>query len=164
MHDFANVYQFRGRSGRVHVVTEPRCEDVSEYGAGSFVHDIFQVSRSDGPVYLLVSTFIGSTSLSYQSIGVTLVHGEALVRKAKLIRTKSGLNHSVGFEYDFFSVADRPERPIDLFYFDEAKRSFRFPVVIEDEKTPQGRVTDQFITYSFNGKFFVKTKLGSTEF
>ena len=43
-----------------------------------------------------------------------------------------------------------------LFKFDEAKRSFTFPIVIEDEKTPRGRITNKLITYRFNGSYFVK--------
>jgi len=156
MRDFAIVYQFRGKSGRVHVWAQPSCDDFSDCGTGSFIEDLFQVRGPSGTVYLPVSTGILSTSLCYATISIILIDGEKLNRKAKLFRTTSGLNNSVGFEYDFFSVVDRPERPVKLFHFDEANGSFRFPVVIEDEKTPQGRVTDKFITYSFNGKYFVR--------
>lgn len=153
MHDFDSVFQYRGKSGRVYTWTRTGDE---EDGAGSFYMQIFQVSTPEGPVYLANYTGVGSTSLGFQGIELYAVEGEKLNTKVKLIRTNSGLTNTVSFEYDFFSVVDHPERPVKLFLFDEAKRSFRFPVVIEDSTTPQGRVTKRFITYRFTGSYFVK--------
>ena len=152
MHDFASVFQFQGKSGKVHVWSDTGDEDT----AGPFYTQIFQVASKTGTIYLINSTFIASSSLSGQSLDVVRIVGEKLDRKAKMIRTASGLTNTVGFAYDFFSVVDHPERPIKLFFFDEPKREFRFPVVIEDEETRQGRVTNKFITYRFNGTLFVK--------
>jgi hypothetical protein len=153
MHDFDSVFQFKGKGGKVYTWTAPVS---NEYDIGGFYHDIFQVNTTSGPIYLPVSTFIGSTSSAGQTINCFKVNGEKLDYNARLFRTGSGLKSSVSFGYDFFSVVDRPERPVKLFNFDQAKMEFRFPVVIEDEKTPQGRVTDKFITYRFNGKYFAK--------
>lgn len=152
MHDFASVFQFQGKSGKVLTWTD---EDEDE-SAGSFYTQIFQVTSNSGPIYLANSNFIGSTSLHGQSIKTMRINGDALDRDPKLIKTSSGLQNSIGFGYDFFSVVDRAERPIKLFTFNETRKEFKFPVVIEDEKTPQGRVTNKFITYRFNGTHFVK--------
>ena len=152
MHDYDAVYQYVGKSGKVHTWATGDEEDV----AGSFFTEIFQVDSRSGPIYLAVSTFVGSTSLNGQSIQAVAIKGDELDRDVKVIRTPSGLKSSVGFAYDFFSVVDRPERPIRLFKFNEARKEFSFPVVIEDEKTRLGRVTDKFITYRFNGKNFVR--------
>lgn len=152
MHDFAAVFQFRGRSGKV--ITWSKNED--DESAGPFYPEIFQVSSRQGAIYLATSTFIGSTSMHGQSIKVIRIDGDELDLNAKLIRTAERMTNSVGFGYDFFSVVDRPERPIKLFEFNDARTEFKFPIVIEDDKTPQGRVTNKFITYRFNGKHFVK--------
>lgn len=152
MHDFESVYQYRGKSGKVYTWTETRDDE----SAGTFCTQIFDVPSANGTIYLTNSTFIGSTSLAGQSIDVVRIDGEKLDTKAKLIRTGSGLKNSISFGYDFFSVVDHPERPVKLVYFNAAKKEFRFPVVIEDDKTPQGRVTNKFITYRFNGKYFVR--------
>jgi hypothetical protein len=156
MHDYGTVYQFLGKSGRAQTWSGPQSDDIEEYGAGSFVHDIFQVESKSGPIYLEVSTFIGSTSLAGQTITAARIDGEKLNMDAKLIRTQSGLNNSISFGYDFFSVVDHKERPVKLFFYDPAKSEFRFPVVIEDEETRMGRVTDKIIRYRFDGKYFVK--------
>lgn len=152
MRDFAAVYQFRGSGGK----TIMWAENDEDESAGSFYPEIFQVASKNGPIYLATSTFIGSSSMHGQSIKTIRIDGDDLDLYAKLIRTVSGPTNSVGFAYDFFSVVDRKERPIKLFEFSESKKEFKFPVVVEDEETPQGRVTDKFITYRFNGMHFVK--------
>ncbi len=156
MHDYVTVFQFQGANGKANVWSESYSQDMEDRGAGTFVTQIFQTDMTHQPIYLVVDTFIGSTSLSAQGIQAFRIKGNKLDREVKVIKTDEGITDSIRFEYDFFSVVDHPERPIKLFYFDEAKRSFRFPVVIEDAKTPQGRVTNRFITYHFNGKYFVK--------
>lgn len=156
MHDFLTVYQYRGKSGRVHTWSAPYSEDIGTRGVGTFVHDIFQTMSASGPIYLAVSSFIGSTSLSGQFISAFRINGENVNDSAKVIRTAKGLTDSILFEYNFFSVVDHPERPIKLVFFDETKKSFRFPVVVNDAEMPDGRVTDKYITYRFNGKYFVK--------
>ena len=158
MKNFYTAYQFQGRSGKVHIRVDPFLVDISEHGVGSLVHDIFQTDTKSAPIYLTVSTLIGSASLSGQFISAVKIDGERLNLKSKVIRTSKGLTDTIFFEYDFFSVVDHPERPVKLCFYDEAKRSFRFPVVIEDEKTPQGRVTNKFIIYRFDGNYFVKVK------
>lgn len=152
MHDFDSVYQYRGKSGKVYSWTSTDEED----SGGVFYHDLFQVDSPRGVIYLPVSTFIGSTSLAGQTISAVRIEGEKLNTKANVIRTASGVTNSISFGYDFFSVADRPERPVRLFRFDAPGRAFTFPVVIEDEKTPQGRVTNKLIRYRFDGTYFVK--------
>lgn len=153
MHDYDMVVQYTKRNGKMGVWSTNEDE---ETGGGAFVHDIFQVASANSPIYLFVSTFIGSTSLNGQTIKAVRINGEKLDMEPKLIRTAEGLTNSISFGYDFFSVVDRRERPVKLFKFNEAKKEFSFPVVIEDEETPQGRVTNKMITYRFNGKNFVK--------
>lgn len=153
MHDYDSVFQYQGKSGKVYTWTNPETDDED---IGGFYHQIFQVNLRQCPIYLVVSTFIGSTSMHGQTIRSVRINGEKFDLEAKLIRTGSGMKNSVSFAYDFFRVVNRPERPIRLFEFDEAKREFRFPIVIEDEEVPQGRVTDKYITYRFNGRYFVK--------
>ncbi len=152
MHDHESVFQFKGKSGKIATWTDSEDDE----SAGSFYSEIFQLDTRRGPIYLATSTFIGSTSMHGQSINAIRLNGDGLDPNAKLIRTSKGLTDSISFGYDFFSVVDRPERPIKLFEFDERKKEFRFPVVIEDEETQLGRVTNRWITYRFNGRHFVK--------
>lgn len=147
MHEFNSVFQFRGADGKVHAATAP---------VAGFVHDIFQVNSADGTIYLAVSTFIASGSLSEQTMSAFKVVGTRIDSKVRVFRTPGGLQDSISFGYDFSSVMDRKERPVRLFTFNEARNSFSFPVVEEDEETPQGRVTNKLINYRFDGKHFLK--------
>ncbi len=153
MHNYDNVFQYKAKSGKIYTWSRTPS---SEEDAGSFYHQLFQADTASGTIYLGVSTWIGSTSMAGQTISAYQINGEKLDTSPKVIKTRTGVTNSVGFGFDFFSVVDRPERPVRLFSYDESKKSFRFPVVIEDRKTPQGRVTNRFITYRFDGKYFVK--------
>ncbi|MFL6373851.1 MAG: hypothetical protein ACJ73D_04205 [Pyrinomonadaceae bacterium] len=153
MHDFQYVVQYRGKSGSVAIWNPVFGADDS---GGGFYTDVFQTDGPEGPIYLAVSTYIGSTSLNGQTIQAFSVRGDKFVDRALLIKTAKGPTNSISFAYDFFSVVDHPERPVKLVIWNAADKSFKFPVVIEDAKTPQGRVTNKFITYRFDGKYFVK--------
>jgi hypothetical protein len=150
MHEFDVVYQYRGDSGKVYSYRHPD-------PAGGFNHEIFQVSLPLSPIYLTVSTHIASGTARGETLRIARIDGDRLELDSKLIRTAEGLQNEIDFGYDFGSVIDRKERSVKLFKFDPAKSTFSFPVVIEDEKTPQGRVTNKRITYRFNGSHFVKT-------
>jgi hypothetical protein len=153
MHDFDSVYQFEGKSGKV-AAWRDKAGNAEE--ASGFFTEIFQVDAAGSPIYLGVSNFIASSSYGGQSVSAFSIIDDKLVVGPKVIKTAGGLQGSVGFAYDFFSVVDHPERPVKLIFFDGRKKEFRFPVVIEDEETPQGRVTGKFIRYRFDGKYFVK--------
>lgn len=153
MHDYDMVVQYVGNVGAVKTWSSDNDEDDS---GGAFYHDIFQLNAGAKPIYLLVSTSRASSSYIGEVLRAVTIDGGVLNMKANLIRTGEGLTNNIGFAYDFFSVVDRPERPVKLFKFNEKRKEFSFPVVIEDEETPQGRVTNKMITYRFNGKTFVK--------
>ena len=152
MHNFATVYQYRGADGKI----RSKIRDLGEGDAGSFVYDVFTLNTKSGKVYLVCTTFIGSTNDHYQAVRLYKIKGDALDDAVKLIKTKSGLTDSLGFEYNFFSVVNRAERPVKLISFDKKTGTIKIPVVIEDKEFPNGRVTNKFISYKFNGTYFVK--------
>ncbi len=153
MHDFSRVYQYQGADGKVYSKTE---EVTEEGGVGSFVTDIFSVDSKSGKIYIVCATFIASTKDMSQSANLYKITGNKLIDKVKLIKTKSGLTDSLSFSYDFFSVVDRPERPLRLILYDKTTKRLKIPLVINDKEFPTGRVTNKFITYGFNGTDFVK--------
>lgn len=150
---FDGVYQYQSPKGK----TYSKAFISRGAGARGFYSQIFQVDLGKSKAYLANSNLILSNSLMHQEIEAYAIEGEKLNTNLRLIRTTTAMRNSVGFDYDFFSVVDRPERPIKLFSYDEGKKQFRFPIVLEDKKFPNGgRVTNKFITYRFNGKYFVK--------
>jgi hypothetical protein len=155
MHDYARVYQYQDGDGKIYSRTDP---DVTaeDGGGGSFVYDIFSVDSKQGRIYVVCSTFIGSTQDHWQGAHLYKIEGNQLKDKIKLIKTASGLTDSLGFSYNFFSVVERRERPIKLISFDKKTNTLKIPVVIEDKEFSNGRVTNRFISYRFNGTYFVK--------
>jgi hypothetical protein len=152
MHNFSRVYQFRGADGKIY--SQP--DDLTEGDPGSFVYDIFTLDAKGEKTYLVCTTAILSTSDNNQTVRLYKIAGNSLVNGVKLIKTKSGLTDSIGFSYNFFSVAEREERPVRLIRFDRRTKTLTIPVVIEDKEFPNGRVTGKFISYRFNGTYFVK--------
>jgi hypothetical protein len=153
MHDYARVYQYQAADGKVYSKTD---EPSEEGGGGAFVTDIFTLDTGNGKVYIVCSTFIGSTKDHFQSADLYKIEGDTLDDKVNLIKTKSGLTHTLNFGYDFFSVVDRAERPVKLISFDKKTKTLKIPVVIEDKEFPSGRVTRKFISYRFDGTYFIK--------
>lgn len=142
MHFFENVYQYQAGNTVL-------AKAVGSTGdAKGFFSEIFTMNTSTGPIYLGYLHAILSTKLAYQNIFLFKIENRQL-KDANLIKTKSGLNNSLGFEFDFFSVIDRKERPVKLIYFDEAKKEIRIPLV-----KANGEVTPKFITYKYNGSYF----------
>ncbi len=154
MHFYENFFQFQATDGKVY----SSGDRLGEGDPGAFVTDVFQISTKKGIAYLVSSTSVLSTSQRVQSLKIFGVQNNKLSDKFKLIKTNSGLTNILSFEYDFFSVVDREERPVRLFTYDSKSKTISFPVVIADDERAYGRVTDKSIVYKFNGNYFVKIK------
>lgn len=147
MHNFKNVFQYK--NGEV-----INAEDInlSEGDAGGYYSEIFTLKDDGKNYYLGYFNAIYSTSDSYQSVKAFSIGSKGL-DSPKLFKTKSGLTNQLGFNFDFFSVVDREERPVKLIYFDAKLKTLKIPVVLDKGA---GQVTNRFITYKFNNQYFVK--------
>ena len=152
MHYFKTIYQYKGDDGKVY----SKSQKLEEGDAGGFVYDIFTLTTKDEKVYLACSHSIYGTSDGGQCVSLFRIKKDALDDDVKLIKTKTGLHNSLGFEFDFFSVVDRKERPIKLIQYDKKNQAITIPVVIPDKKFQYGRVTNKSIIYKFDGQYFVK--------
>lgn len=152
MHDYARVYQYKGGDSKVYTKHEWTEEDG---GDGSFVYDIFSVATKRGAIYIVCSTSIGDRSDHYQSADLFKITGGKLDANIELIKTKTGLTTTLGFEYNPWSISDR-NGSHELITFDKKTNTLKIPVVIEDKEYPNGKVTDKKISYKFNGTYFVK--------
>ena len=146
MRFFNNVYQYKIGNKIFSQKVEHSAND--EY-PGSFYSNTYTLKSGAKTYYLSVYHSIFSTSDSYQGIKVFSIGNNALNDGVKLIKTKSGLNNTLGFNFDFFSVVDFKERPVILIKYNPALKSFSIPVVLEN-----GEVTDKKIIYKFTGQYF----------
>lgn len=155
MHFYENVFQYEGVGGKVFSKAAVRADS----DPGGFYHDIFQVTGKSGPIYIGRLTATLSTRDAYEEVSLFRISGAKLDDDLRLFKTKGGMQNRIGYEYDFFSVIDRKERPIKLARFDERSNTVLIPVVIVDPKNDnKAKVTKRFIKYRFNGTSFVNVR------
>jgi len=147
-HYFDIIYQY---SNKGKVYTAP--EVLDEGNGGAFYSEIFTLKTGAKIYYLAISNVTFSSKDKAQSIEVFSIEEDQLNKQVKLIKTVNGFTDHISIEFDFFTVVDRPERPLKLIKYDKNKKIIYIPVVYED-----GKVTDKFIQYKFNGKYFEKYK------
>lgn len=153
MHNYARVYQYKGTDGKVYAMAEPETGDAG----GNYAYSIHTVTTKSGPVYIVCGTFRASGADHFQSADLFKITGAKLTTGVKLIKTKSGLTHTLGFEYNPFSIEDtEKEDAYELIKFDKKTNTLTIPVVIEDTEYPNGKITNGKISYRFDGTNFVK--------
>ncbi|HEX6429820.1 MAG TPA: hypothetical protein VF008_19135 [Niastella sp.] len=143
MHFFKAICQWKS-NGKIFTNVPMYEEGV----AGSFCSKIFTVNISDKPYYLAVTNAILSSKDAMQSISVYSIEGKNLVDTVKLFKTKTKKLNSINVEFDFFSVVDRPERPLELITYDDKQKIIYIPVV--DGK---GQVTKKNILYQLKDSY-----------
>jgi hypothetical protein len=144
MHVFKTIYQWKS-NGKVFTKI-PKYE---EGDPGTFCSKIFTVSINDKSYYLAVTNGIMSTKDAMQSISTYNIEGNKLVGTVKLFKTKTKKLNSIEVEFDFFSVVDRPERPLELITYDDKQKIIYIPVVGD-----KGQVTKKNILYQLKGSYF----------
>ncbi|HEU4553680.1 MAG TPA: hypothetical protein VFS25_12640 [Chitinophaga sp.] len=144
MHFFKTICQWRS-NGKVFTKVPER----EEGDAGSFCSRIFTVNTGHQQYYLAVTNAIFSTKNAMQSIAVYSIENNRLVDTVKLFRTKTQRLNKIDVPFDFFSVKDRPERPLELITYDNKQKIIYIPVV--DDK---GRVTRKYIVYQLKDHYF----------
>lgn len=121
---------------------------LEEIGGMGFFSEIYMVKTPQKTYYLALSHGIFSTADAGQSLDAYTIEQNEL-RPVELFNTKGKMSTSISFEFDFFSVVERPERPMKLIKYDEQKKIISMPVIAKN-----GAVTELFTRYRFNGKYF----------
>jgi hypothetical protein len=145
---YENICQ--AKTGTIYAATLPESK---EWGSAGWFSEIFTLNTPERTVYIGYLNAAFSSKDVYQAVKLFSIENNTLNDTLRLIRTGTGLHNTLGFEFDFFSVVDREERPVKLIFFDEAQQALRIPVV-----NGEGKVTSRFITYRFNGTCFEKVK------
>jgi hypothetical protein len=152
MHTFNTIDQWRA-NGKVFT----KVPGAAKEEPGSFVSRIFTIAIKAKPYYLAITNAIYSTKDARQSVTVYTIDNGKLVDTVKLFRTKTKRLNSINVDFDFFSVMDRPERPLELITYDDKQKIVYIPVVDE-----QGKVTEKNIVYQLkDGSFeFIAIETG----
>ncbi|PZP38132.1 MAG: hypothetical protein DI598_21080 [Pseudopedobacter saltans] len=138
------IYQWKS-NGKVLTDIPP----AEEGDPKSFCSQIFTVDIKGKSYYLVVTNGNYSTMDAKQSIVVYSIEGNKLSNTAKLFKTKTKSFNKIDVSYDFFSVKDRSERPLELIKYDDKQKTVYIPVVGE-----KGNVTDKNLLYQLKGDYF----------
>lgn len=144
MHFFKTIYQFKNNS-KIYL----KVPTYEEGDSGTFCSKIFDVRIGNKTFYLPITNGIFSTKDVSQSISVFNIEGNKLVDSEKLFKTKTKILNRIDVEFDFFSVVDKLERPLELIAFDAVKKIIYIPVV--NEKL---QVTENYFLYQLRGNLF----------
>jgi hypothetical protein len=147
MYDFVNLFQYKS-NGKVFTKI---IKDTVTQGEGDYIpfySQIFTLKNKKHTFYLCVYNGIYSSKDASQSIKILEIENDNL-KDVKLIKTENGLANSIDLYFDFFSVVDRPERPLKLIKYDNEKKQIYIPILTEKEE-----VTNRFQIYKFNGEYF----------
>jgi hypothetical protein len=144
MHFFKVMYQWKA-NGKVFT----RMFQSEEGDPAYFCSKIFTVNINNKPYYLAVANGIYSSKESRQSITCYSIEGNKLMDTVRLFKTKAKKLNTIDVAFDFFSVVDRPERPLELITYDEKLNIIYIPVV--DDKD---QVTKKNLLYQLKGRYF----------
>lgn len=144
MHIFKEIYQYKD-NGKI-FTKMPKGE---EGEPGSFCSKIYTIPVKNKTYYLPISNGVFSTKDVSQSVSVYFIDNNKLIDTAKLFHTKTKRLNSIDVEFDFFSVVDRPERPLELITYDESQKILYIPVVND-----KGAVSNKNLLYQLKDDHF----------
>lgn len=148
MRSFKTIFQYKS-GGKLY--SKIIRDETSNEELGDWYSDIHTFKNAGKTYYIAVKHGIYSSQDCYQGVKIFCVENNALLHDVKLIKTKTGLRNELGFSFDFFSVVDRPERPVKLIDYNASEKTISIPVVWEN-----GKVTSKQIVYTFTGEYFEK--------
>ncbi|HAO06180.1 hypothetical protein [Chryseobacterium mucoviscidosis] len=112
-----------------------------------FISEIIKVPLNNQMYYLVISNGIFSTKDMAQAIQAFTIRKDLLIDSDKIFKTKTTTLNKIQVDFDFFSVVDRPERPLKLITFEKDK--LYIPIVNKD-----GVVSKKFLVYQLNNNYF----------
>jgi hypothetical protein len=147
-HHFDAVYQYRVNN---EVFSQLAQRD--EQAAGKWYSNIYTLQTETKTLYIGLYNEMHSSTEYTQGVKVFSIDDKDLNESVRLFKTAAGLKNEMGFAYNFLTVANRPERPPKLIYYDTDDDKLHLTVVQKD-----GKVTRDIITYQFTGKYFEQIK------
>ena len=141
MRFFNQMYQFNA-NGNITVN-----ESLASNDAQAYFSKIYTVqNKNNESIYLVISNSILSSKYSVQHINAYKIGSENL-QSAAVFKTKTNTLEHIHVEFDFFSVVDRPERPVELITFENNT----LKIALVDDKQ---NVTSKNLIYEWNGDVF----------
>ncbi|MBO9632065.1 MAG: hypothetical protein J7578_03030 [Chitinophagaceae bacterium] len=142
---FDGIWQWKSKNGIHHRTPQPENGD-----PGNFCSKIYTVNIKGREYYLAILNGIYSSKDVSQSVQAFTIGGDQLIDTVTIFNTGSKQLNRIDVNYDFFSVVDRPERPVSLIRYDEKNKALYIPVVND-----QGQVTPKHLVYELKEDGFM---------
>ncbi len=146
MHEFRTIYQWKHKDA-VYSKMRPVNGDI-----GSYCSKIYHIVIAGKSYYLVITNAIFSNNDHSQTITAYTINGNKLEDKVAIFHTNGNILSSISINFDFFSVVDRPERPLELIVYDESKRELYIPFIDKNDQ-----VTQRKFIYRLTSKGFEYT-------
>jgi len=141
MRFFDQLFQF-STNGKTYAKESYASED-----SQAFFSKIYTVlNKENQPVYLAISNSILSSKYVVQHI-TAYQFKDGSLNKTKVFKTKKELLSTIAVEFDFSSVADRPERPVEVISLNHNL----LKIALVDKSSD---VTKQNLLYEWDGSVF----------
>ena len=142
MRFFNQMYQFNA-NGTISLNVSLASND-----SQSYFSKIYSVQNNKKEtIYLVISNSILSGKYSVQYVDAYRIGTENLI-KTPVFKTKTKTLDKISVDYDFFSVVDRPERPVELITFNNNILKI---ALVDDNQN----VTSKNLIYEWNGDLFL---------
>lgn len=154
MQYYKNVFQYKV-NGKVYSKLS-KTETESNDGSVNF-YDLNEVKSNSKNYYVASSISVGSSAAYYYEAKVFSIEDGKLNENAKLIKTRSGLKNTLGYDVDLSSSSnsDRTDgvegRDYMGMVYDKKTKTISIPLINED-----GKITKKKIRYQFTGTYFEK--------
>ena len=152
MQFYKNIYQYN-INGEIY--SKLNVKDL--YDNGCNFYEINDIIKNNKHYYVTSSISVGSSAAYYYQVKVFSIDKEILNENTKLIKIKSGLKNTLGYDVDLSSSSNRNRNDdvessdfIKLIY-DKKNKTILIPLINAD-----GKITKNKIKYKFNGHFFEK--------
>jgi hypothetical protein len=152
MQFYRNVFQYN-----IHGKVYSKFNKKDEEDNGCSFYEINNVEINSKHYYVTTSVSVGSSAVYYYEAKIFSIDNGELNENAKLIKTKSGIKNTLGYEVDLSSSSNRERKDgvesrdyINLIY-DKKNKTIVIPLINED-----GKITKNKIKYKFTGNFFEK--------
>ena len=142
MRFFNQIYQFDA-NGNITVNASFASNDSQAYFSKIYTVQ----NKNNESIYLVISNSILSSKYSVQHTNAYKIGTENL-QSVAVFKTKTNTLDKISVEYDFFSVVDRPERPVELITLENNI----LKIALVDDKQ---NVTSKNLIYEWNGDVFV---------
>jgi hypothetical protein len=160
---FHHVVQYKSNTGKVICIDFSKayyheCEDEENHDEFRGF-ELYTMQLNNKTYYLIEVGHLQSAGwLGYRDISIYTIEDAKLIKQT-LFKTSKELLSEIGYEYDaanyWFEIAEQKEKEGSFdwhFMYDNDKKIIYVPLV--DNDISYGRVTDRFLLYQWDGKYF----------